>query len=98
MFLTVSATPVINYFQPEVIASNDYSSFGAPMQERSFSLLQQSTSTISQSNYSSGVDSWLNDWGPASNTTITAVSSQLRIVASVQFGAERYNLSIPLAI
>jgi RHS repeat-associated protein len=78
---------IIDYFQPEVLSCSDYTAFGAPMTERSFSISQSGTSsTIYQSNFTSGVDGWVNNWAPASNTTISTVSSQLRIVANVQYG------------
>lgn len=85
----------VDYFQPEIISTSDYTAFGAPMTERNFSVSTDVGSVVYQSNYAT-IDGWANDWGPASNTTITAVTSQLRIVANVQFGgAEKVITTVP---
>ncbi len=63
------------------------------MKERSFSLSPSVNALIYQSNYTAGVDNWINDWGPASNTTITSVSSQLRIQANVRYGCANYKVA-----
>ncbi|MBA3705445.1 MAG: hypothetical protein H0W84_05965, partial [Bacteroidetes bacterium] len=82
--LTANPTPAIDYFQPEVIASNDYTPFGAPMDGRTFNTAITPVATIYQSVFLSGSNGWVNNWGPASNTTISTVGGQLQIVANVQ--------------
>ncbi|MBA3704329.1 MAG: hypothetical protein H0W84_00060 [Bacteroidetes bacterium] len=92
---TYKETPIffeVDYAKKSVAGKNriNYTTFGAPMDGRTFNTAITPVATIYQSVFLSGSNGWVNNWGPASNTTISTVGGQLQIVANVQSAGAAY--------